>query len=157
VTVYRAALHSSARKPRRIIRCMTTSAKRVPPSKARQSSHPPPQQPASPSQPYLRFYHSPALRSKTLAVLVVVEQAPDAKKHSDDLSGLVVELMNSGMDSYFMKPLKQAKAGFIVEQSANLGLVSVQQVMASVIRQVIGRMEGPQLLSVCRSIREFML
>jgi hypothetical protein len=65
--------------------------------------------------------------------------------------------MNSGMDYYFMKPLKQAKAGFIVEQSANLGLAGVQQVMASVIRRVIGNMESPQLVSVCGSIREFTL
>lgn len=56
-----------------------------------------------------------------------------------------------------MQPLKLAKPGFIVEQSANLGMAGVRQVMASVIRQVVGRMEGPQLLSICGSIRQFML
>jgi hypothetical protein len=135
---------------------MATPAQRVPPSRAKQSSKLPSQRPISPSRPYLRFYHSAALRAKTLSVLAALEQAPDATKHSDNLGNVIVELMNSGMDYYFMKPLKQAKAGFIVEQSANLGLVSVQQVMASVIRQVIGRMDGPQLLSVCSSIRELM-
>jgi len=64
--------------------------------------------------------------------------------------------MNSGMDYYFMKPLKLAKAGFISEQSASLGMTGVQQVMGSVIRQIIGRMESPQLLSVCSSIRRLM-
>ncbi len=61
------------------------------------------------------------------------------------------------MDYYFMKPLKLAKPGFIVEQSANLGLAGVQQVMGSVIRQIVGRMDGPQLISVCGSIRHLML
>lgn len=61
------------------------------------------------------------------------------------------------MDYFFMDPLRRAKVGFIVEQSASLGLASVQQVMASVIRRVIGRMDGPQLLSVCDSIRKFAL
>jgi hypothetical protein len=56
-----------------------------------------------------------------------------------------------------MQTLKLAKPGFIVEQSANLGMAGVRQVMASVIRQVVGRMEGPLLLSICGSIRQFML
>jgi len=56
-----------------------------------------------------------------------------------------------------MKQLKLAKPGFLVEQSANLGMAGTQQVMGSVIRQVIGRMGSPQLLSVCRSIRQLML
>jgi len=77
--------------------------------------------------------------------------------HRDALADVVVELTNSGMDFYFMRPLKLAKAGFILEQSANLGMKGVQQVMASVIRQIIGRMESPQLLSVCNSIRQLML
>lgn len=148
---------SLSSQPRSIIQCMATSAKRVAPSRAKQPSKLPPQRATSPSKPYLRFYHSAALRTKTLSVLAALEQARDPTKNSDDLANLVVELLNSGMDYYFMKPLKQAKAGFIIEQSASLGLVSVQQVMASVIRQVIGRMGAPQLLSVCGSIRELML
>ena len=35
--------------------------------------------------------------------------------------------------------------------------VRVQQVMGSVVRQIIGRMDGPQLNSVCVSIRLLML
>ncbi len=68
-----------------------------------------------------------------------------------------MQLANSGMDAYFMRPLEVAKAGFIVQQSANLGLAGVKQMMGSVIRNIIGRMDRPQLLSVCGSIRQFML
>ena len=35
----------------------------------------------------------------------------------------------------------------IVAQSAALGMTGVQQLMGSVIRNIIGRMDGPQLLS----------
>jgi len=132
---------------------MATPPKRVPSSKIKPS----PKLPSAPSQPFLRFYHSEALRKKTLSLLSTVEQAEDATSHRDALSKLVIELTSSGMDYYFMKPLKQAKPGFIVEQSANFGLAGVQQVMGSVIRQIIGRMDGPQLISVCGSIRHFML
>ena len=109
------------------------------------------------SKPFLRFHHSEALRKKTLSLLGAIEQAPEATAHRDALASLVVELTQSGLDSYFMEPLKLAKPGFMVEQSASLGMLGVQQVMASVIRQVIGRMDSPQLLSVCGSIRQFMV
>lgn len=111
---------------------------------------------AAASRPFLRFHHSAALRAKTLSVLGRLERAEDAAGHRDALADIVVELTNSGLDDYFMKPLKLAKAGFVVQQSANIGMAAAQQVMATVIRQVIGRMEHPQLLSVCSSIREFM-
>jgi hypothetical protein len=112
---------------------------------------------ASSSRPFLRFYHSAALRKKTLALLAAVENAPDATEHRGALAELVAELTNCGMDAYFIEPLKSVKLGFIVEQSANLGMATVQQVMGSVIRQVIGRMDSAQLHSVCGSIRKFML
>lgn len=112
---------------------------------------------ASKRKPFLRFYHSEELRRKTLSVLGILEKSRDATAHRDALADIVVELTSSGMEFYFMKPLKLAKAGFIVEQSAKIGMAGVQQVMASVIRQIIGRMESPQLLSVCGSIRQLML
>ncbi len=61
------------------------------------------------------------------------------------------------MDYYFMKPLKLAKAGFILQQSANLGLAGAEQVVGTVIRNIIERMDRPQLLSVCGYIRRLML
>jgi len=90
-------------------------------------------------------------------VLDTIEQAHDATRHRDTMSSLVMELTASGMDGYFMKPLKLAKPGFLVEQSASLGLAGVQQVIGSVVRQIIGRMDGPQLVSVSGSIRQLML
>ena len=111
----------------------------------------------SPSvKPFLRFYHSEALRVKTLAVLTTIEKAQDGKPHRDALAEIVVELTDSGLEYYFMRPLKLAKAGFFTEQSASLGMGAVKRVFASVIRNVIGHMDNPQLLSVCSSVRHLM-
>ena len=110
----------------------------------------------APEAPHLRFHHSAALRKKTLHVLDTLEQARDATAHRDALANVVLELTAAGMDAYFMQPLRLAKAGFIVEQSASIGLAGVQQVLGSVICNIIGRMDRPQLLSVCGSIRGFM-
>jgi hypothetical protein len=136
---------------------MTTPSKRAHPLKRKPSPKLSLASSAPLSKPFLRFYHSEMLRRKTLSLLGTVEQAQDATAHRDDLSNLVVELTTAGMDYYFMKQLKLAKPGFIVEQAASLGMAGVQQVMGSVIRQIIGRMDSPQLLSVCGSIRQLTL
>ncbi len=107
------------------------------------------------AEPSLRFYHSKALRAKTLAVLSSVEHAKDLQ-HRDELSDLVVELTNSGMDYYFLRPLRLAKAGFFVEQSAKVGMAATTRVLASVICSIIGRMDRPQLVTVCSYIRGLM-
>ena len=108
------------------------------------------------SRPFLRFYHSESLREKTLAVLTALEKAKDKTDHRDALADIVVELTDSGMEYYFLRPLKIAKAGFLTEQSANLGMAATTRVLGTVIRNVIGRMDSPQLLSVRSYIRQLM-
>jgi hypothetical protein len=136
---------------------MATPTKRATPVKGKPSPKPSVEASALAREPFLRFYHSEALRKKTLSVLTSLERASDATTHRDALANIVVELTNSGLDHYFLEPLKRAKPGFMVEQSANLGMLGVKQVMAPVIRQILGRMDSPQLLSVCGSIRQFMV
>jgi hypothetical protein len=136
---------------------MATPSKRGATTSSRPPVKPVPRTPAPSEKPFLRFYHSPALRKKTLAVLAALEKAPDPTDHRNALADVVVELTNSGLDYCFMRPLGLAKVGFLVQQSANLGLAGAQQVMGSVIRNIIGRMDRSQLLSVCASIREMML
>ena len=135
---------------------MDTPTKRRPAAKSAQPAKLAPPSPRSSAKPFLRFYHSEALRKKTLAVLATLESARDPTAHRGALADISVELTNGGLDYFFIQPLKDAKAGFVVEQSASLGLSGVQQLMGSVIRNVIGRMTGAQLLSVGKSLRQFM-
>jgi hypothetical protein len=115
-----------------------------------------PAKPASSSKPFLRFYHSEELRSRTLAVLVAIEKSADPAKHRSALADIVVELTSVGMDYYFMKPLKQAEAGFVIQQSASVGMVGAVRVLGSVTRNIISRMDGPQLRSVSEAMRQLM-
>lgn len=139
-----------------IIRDMATSSKRAPAGRSPRPVGPTAGSAALADKPFLRFHHSAPLRRKTLTVVEAVEQAENPVAHADALADLVVELTNAGLNAYFMQPLKLAKPGFVVEQSASLGMVGVQQLMGTVIRRVIGWMDGAQLLSVCGSIRQFM-
>ena len=113
--------------------------------------------PAPPAaKPFLRFYHSDRLRLKTLLVLTTLEQARDSRRYRDALSDIVLELTDSGLEYYYLRPLKLAQVGFVVEQSARLGIGTVKRVMAPVVRSIIGHMDAPQLLTVCSHIRQLM-
>ena len=132
---------------------MPTSPKRAAPVAAKRAL----KKAADPgSKPFLRFHHSKELRAKTIKVLETVENAEQPTDHSEQLTELVLELTDCGMDQYFLQSLKAAKANFVVQQSAALGLSGVRKVMGTVIRNIIGRMDDRQLLSVCGSIRQFM-
>lgn len=134
---------------------MATSSKLASGGKSPRLARPSAGPAALADKPFLRFHHSAPLRRKTLSVVEALEQGENPVAHADGLADLVVELTNAGLDAYFMQPLKLAKPGFVVEQSASLGMVGVQQVLGTVIRRVIGRMDGAQLLCVCGSIRHF--
>jgi len=106
--------------------------------------------------PYLRFYHSVSLRTKTLAVLDAIEAAEDATIHSETLAALVLELTETGLVYYFVKPVQDAKVGFMAQQSTKLGIAGIRQVMGPVARRVIGGMNANQLQSVSKHIRHLM-
>ena len=139
---------------------MTTSARRTTPAKGpatvkraagkTKAGEPKP-------KPFLRFHHSQDLRDRTLELLDEVDGARDATRFSSRITELVLELTESGMDQYLLRSLKATGANFVVQQSAAMGLAGVQKVMGTVIRNMIGRMDSRQLLSVSASIRQFMV
>jgi len=136
-------------KPRRTARAKASATATHTPRKAKAAE--------APAKPFLRFHHSQDLRVRTLAVLDAVEGAEDATDYSVQITEIVLELTDSGMDQYFLQSLKATKANLVVQQSAALGMAGVQKVMGTVIRNIIGRMDGRQLLSVSASIRRFMV
>ncbi|MGL6111256.1 MAG: hypothetical protein ACRC2B_14275 [Rubrivivax sp.] len=106
------------------------------------------------AEPSLRFYHSRSLREKTHAVLAALESAPEHPRHGDALADLVTELIDAGMDYYFMRALRQAQVGFVAEQSARIGMSGAIKLVSSVSRKFIVRMDRTQLMVVARHIRE---
>jgi hypothetical protein len=106
------------------------------------------------SEPSLRFYHSKELRAKTNAVLDAIEAAPDLATHGESMADLVNELIDAGMDYYFLRALKDAKVGFVTERSARLGMSGAVKLISSVSRKFIVRMDKDQLLVVASHIRQ---
>jgi hypothetical protein len=105
------------------------------------------------SGPSLRFYHSKASRDKTNAVLSALETRPSETNDGEIVADLVTELVEAGMDYYFLKVLKQAHVGFVAEQSARLGISGAVKLISPVSRKFITRMDQAQLLVVATHIR----
>lgn len=104
-------------------------------------------------EPSLRFHHSKALRSRTESVLKAIDAKPDHPQHGDAMADLVAELVEAGMDYYFLRALKMAEVGFLTEQSARLGMTGAVKLINSVSRKFIVRMDGAQLQIVATHIR----
>ena len=112
--------------------------------------------PPSPQPPSLHFCYPEELHTKVLHLLETLEQADDPTRHRSALGDLVVELTDAGMDAHFLQPLRLAKAGFLVQQTANLGVAGATRIMAPMIRNIIGRLDQDQLLSISGYIRQLM-
>jgi hypothetical protein len=89
-------------------------------------------------------------------VLDALERDEDATEHAEALGDLVVELTETGMTYFFLAPLELVKMGFVVRQSASLGLSGVQSVMSPMTRNILGRMDDGQLRKISRFIRTLM-
>jgi len=108
---------------------------------------------ATVAKPSLRFFHSAALRKRTEAVLSRIEHDDDATQHARALSGVVVDLTKAGLDYYFLRPLEQARFGFVARQTANFGMAGALRVISPVIGRILGGADTPQLRGVARHIR----
>jgi hypothetical protein len=101
----------------------------------------------------MRFYLSKALRQKMDDVLSALEAHPARKNHGEAVSDLVSDLIDAGMDYYFLKPLKAADVGFVAEQSARLGMTGAVTLIGSVSRKFLTRMDHAQLMVVASHMR----
>ena len=81
------------------------------------------------------------------------EESPALAGHGDALANLVAELTEAEMNYYYLRALKDAQFGFIVEQSARLAMSGAVKLISSVSRKFIVRMDDAQQLAVARHIR----
>ena len=108
------------------------------------------------SKPSIRFFHSAALRTRSLKILGRIERDKDPTRHVSALSTLVVDLTETGLNYYFLKPLQEAKAGFVARQTASFSLAGALGMMSPVIRGVLSGRNAPELRVIARHIRHLM-
>jgi len=108
------------------------------------------------AKPSLRFFHSAALRTRSNKVLDAMERDKDPTRHVGALSSLVVDLTEAGLNYYFLKPLQQAKVGFVARRTASFGMAGTLQVMSPIIRTILSGTNATQLRVITRHIRQLM-
>jgi hypothetical protein len=106
------------------------------------------------AEPSLRFHYPQPLHAKTHAVLEALEAAPERHGHGEAIAAVVSELVEAGMDYYFMRALRQVDVGFVAEQTARVGLSGALKLINSMSRKYIVRMDSEQLLIVAQHIRQ---
>ena len=112
---------------------------------------------ASADKPFLRFTHAKPLRVRTLQVLDAIDTDDDPLPHRDALGKLIVELSNAGLNFFFIESVGKLKMGFIVNQTASLGIGSVMRVLGPTVRNIVGRMDKKQLRQVSGIMRQMMV
>lgn len=105
------------------------------------------------TKPSVRFFHSAGLRKRTDTVLSRIDRDDDATQHATALSSVVVELTETGLDYYFLRPLRESKFGFVARQTANLGMSGALRVMSPIIGRILAGADTAQLRGVARHIR----
>ena len=87
----------------------------------------------------------------------------DAIDHDDNpvsqrepLAESIMELMDAGMQYFFLDTVESFQMGFVVTQAANLGVLGVVRIMAPTVRNIIGRMDKGQLRQVSKIMRRMM-
>ena len=111
---------------------------------------------ATSTKPSLRFFHSTALRARSDKTLAAIERDKDPTQHADALSGLVVDLTEAGLSYYFLKPLKEAKMGFVARKTAGFGVAGTLRMMSPVIHSILAGASAAQLRVITRHIRQLM-
>jgi hypothetical protein len=105
------------------------------------------------AKPSLRFFYSAALRKRTDAVVALIERDENATRHAGALSSVVAELTEAGLKYYFLRPLEEAKFGFVARQTAKLGVTGALRFMSPMISRILTSADTPQLRGVAQHIR----
>ena len=73
-----------------------------------------------------------------------------------DVLNVVVDLTNAGLDYYFLRPLRQAKVGFVAQQTARLGMAGALRIMSPVIRTILANANATQVRVIARHVAHLM-
>jgi hypothetical protein len=107
-------------------------------------------------RPSLRFFYAASLRARLEKLLAAIEHDESPRRHAEALASVVGELADAGLEYYFVKPLRDAKVGFVALQTASLGMAGALRVMSPMFRSVLANANDTQLRAIGRHVREMM-
>ena len=106
---------------------------------------------------YLAFPVPEDLRSRTEDVIAAIRKSSAPKELSDDLAEVVVELTRTGLESYFIAPLKRAKVNAVALGSAKVTVATAGKSLPLLVRRVAGMLSGRQIIEIAEFLDESLL
>lgn len=107
-------------------------------------------------KPEIRFNYSKSLHKRAIKVLDAIDSDSDPTVHRDDVSAVINELANAGMQYFFLDSLKKMKMGMVANQAAGLGVSSTLRIMGPMIRNIVGHADKKQLRILSKRMRTMM-
>jgi hypothetical protein len=94
------------------------------------------------------FPISEDLRQEVESAMIGLRRAEEPEEHAERLAEAVTELIDAGLDYYFIRPLRRAQAGLVTLNGARLAVASANRTLPALVRHVLGGLSGEQLLVI---------
>lgn len=97
------------------------------------------------------------LRTKALYTVGELRNRGKADKHAvEELYSLIVELTESGLDFFFLEPLRRLNAGSMIMGMARMGIGSMLKGSKMVVHKVLKKLDDRSLVSILDFIEEII-
>ncbi len=98
-----------------------------------------------------------ALKTRALNTVAELRERGKADKEAiDKLYELIVELTESGLDFFFLEPLRRLKAGTMMMSMARMGIGSMLKGSKMVIHKVLKKLDDRSLTNILDFIEEII-
>ena len=105
----------------------------------------------------MAFPIPPDLQKRAEAVIEAIREDPTPRAWADDLAEVIVELTNTGLDSYFLAPLERIEVGSFAFGTARVGVAAAGKSLPTIVRRVVGGMTDDQLKELVEVMDEMMV
>lgn len=100
------------------------------------------------SRPHIAAPIHEDIHAHAARVIFDLRQDAIAVRSNGELVRLIMRLVNSSFEFYFLSPLQAVKAGGMTVKVAQMGLSSTEKGMQMVMKKVISSLDAAQLLSI---------
>ena len=104
----------------------------------------------------IAFEISSDLRERIEAVIAEMRDAEKPKQHVAELVTVVLEMTDVGLDYYYLRPLGAIEAGFVLRNTAKVGLAAAKKSLPLLIRKVVSGLSDKQLLALTDVLEEMV-
>ena len=103
------------------------------------------------------FRISPELMDRAQAAVAAVRADPSKKQTVKELVKVILEMTDTGLDYYFVEPLRRARVGTMGMSTARLGIAAAGRGIPPIVRRVLTSLSEQQLLSIADFLDEILL